>query len=72
MGGKRRISFGVVKHGIECRDQWSQFRKAGKNRAVPNFAVEYEGWPLRHVQQMKIGRVRADPRFNDRRTRALE
>ena len=72
MGGKRRISFGVVKHGVERRDQWWQFRKAGKDRAIPNFGVEDEGGPLRHLQQMKVGRVRPHPRFNNRRTRALE
>ena len=72
MGGKRRISFGVVKHGIERRGQWLQFRKTGKNRTVPNFAVEDKGWPLRHLQQVKVGRVRPHLPFNSWRTRALE
>jgi hypothetical protein len=49
MSGMRRVCLGVVQHRVERCHKWRHSGKAGKDRAIANFAVEHEGRPLRHL-----------------------
>ena len=62
----------VIEHRVHDRDKRLQPDESRKDRAVSGFAVKDESGSLRHLQQMKIGGVRADARFNNDRTRAFE
>jgi hypothetical protein len=65
MSGMRRVCVGVVQHRVKRSHKRRHSGKSRKDRAIPNFAVEHEGGPLRYLQQMKISSVRADTRFNN-------
>src|SRR6266436_9523418 len=68
----RGVSGSVIEHRVNGRDKRLQPDEPGKNRAISDFAVKHESGPLRHLQQMKIGCVRADTRFHHGRTRTFE
>ena len=50
MSGMRRVCVGVVQHRVKRSHKRRHSGKAGKDRAIPNFAVEHEGGSLRHLQ----------------------
>src|SRR6266404_5402249 len=72
MRGVRGVGGEIVEHRVDRGRDRLELRKAGKDRAIADLAIDYEGRALSDLQRMKFRRGRAGSRFDFRGARSLQ